>query len=590
MVEAFDVPNLNLGAVTSTDYSCPPPDGFADPGETLTLNLPLSNPFCATPATGVTVSVDGGASSVMGISPQGRLRRRESFHRPGGGGLREPVGRERCHHEQPWDCDQDIQPADRQAGGRDFGQLQRQHRGSDSRRQLGGYSDQRDRCRRGGRRQRQSIFATDAIRSEGNSATTPFVFTVARTGDTSAAASANWAVTGTANAADLGGTPPSGSVTFAPGATSAQILVNVSGDAAFEPDETFTVTLSNAVGAAIGVATANGRIINDDAGAPLSFLVSSDASGNVGNGDSGAVQDWIDISSDGRYVAFASQANNLVPDDTNNAIDVFVKDTWTGAISRVSTTSAGAQGSIFSVQAAISGDGRLAAFINGNSFDSAHTGFNDVYVKDLASGATIWATNMPGFSRAGETDLAFSDNGRSIAYTTFKTLLPPGVDNFTGDVFVADLQSPGSFVRASSTSTGAIANSDSSEGSISGDGRFVAFTSTATNLATNDANGAAFDVYAKDLATGAVQLVSANAAGEGGNGQSLRPDVSANGRYVAFYSNSSNLVADDTNGGADIFRKDLVTGAIQRVNTLADGSQVQFPGGLATNSEVSISG
>ena len=317
---------------------------------------------------------------------------------------------------------------------------------------------------------------------------------------------------------------------------------------------------------------------------------SSDASGNVGNGDSGPVQDWIDISSDGRYVAFASQANNLVPGDTNNAIDVFVKDTWTGAISRVSTTSADAQGSIFSVQAAISGDGRLAAFINGNRFDSADTGFNDVYVKDLASGATIWATNMPGFSRAGDTDLAFSDNGRYIAYTTFKTLLPPGVDNFTGDVFVADLQSPGSFVRASSTSTGAIANGGSSEASISGDGTVVAFSSTATNLTTNDANGAAFDVYAKDLATGAVQLVSANAAGEGGNGQSLRPDVSANGRYVAFYSSSSNLVADDTNGGADIFRKDLVTGAISRVNTLADGSQVQFPGGLATNSEVSISG
>ena len=434
-----------------------------------------------------------------------------------------------------------------------------------------------------------SIVSTDAIRAEGDAGASTYTFTVYRTGNSRAAASASWAVSGQANAADFGGTLPSGTVSLAPGATSAQIVVTISGDTALESDEAFTMTLSNAVGAAIGTATASGKIINDDVGAPLSFLVSSDANGNVGNGDSGAIQDYIDISSDGRFVAFASPANNLVPDDTNNAIDVFVKDTWTGAITRVSTTSAGTQGSIFSVQAAISGDGRLAAFINGNNFDPADTGFNDVYVKDLTTGATVWATNMAGFSGGGDSDLAFSDNGRSIAFTTAKTLLPPGVDNFTSDVFVADLQT-GTFVRASSTSTGAIANGDSSEASISGDGRFIAFTSTATNLATNDANGAAFDVYVKDLATGAVQLVSADAAGQGGNGQSFEPDISANGRYVAFYSNSSNLVANDTNGGADIFRRDLLTGEVLRVNTLADGSQVQFPGSLTTNSDVSISG
>ncbi len=251
----------------------------------------------------------------------------------------------------------------------------------------------------------------------------------------------------------------------------------------------------------------------------------SHASGNVGNAYSGAVQYCIDISSYCRYVAFASQANNLVPRYTNNAIDVFVKYTCTGAISRVSTTSAYAQGSIFSVQAAISVDCRLAAFINGNSFDSANTCFNYVYVKDFASCATICATNMPCFSRARDTYLAFSDNARYIAYTTFKTLLPPCVYNFTGDVFVAYLQSPGSFVRASSTSTCAIANCGSSEASISGDGTVVAFSSTATNLTTNYANRAAFDVYAKDLANGAVQLKYANAACEGCNCQSLRPDV-----------------------------------------------------------------
>ena len=435
-----------------------------------------------------------------------------------------------------------------------------------------------------------SIHATDAIRAEGNSGTTTYTFTVTRSGDSSAAASATWTVSGGADASDFGGTVPSGTVSFAAGETSTQVTITVSGDTALEADETFTVTLSNVTGAAIGTASATGTIINDDAGAPLSSLVSSNANGIVGNNESGHVADYIDISHDGRYVAFASNANNLVPGDTNNTTDVFLKDTWTGDITRVSTTSTGAQGSIFSTGAAVSSDGRLVAFSNGNSFDPADPGFNDIYVKDLTTGATVWATHMPGFSGAGDYDFAFADGGRYLVFSSLKSVLPPAVDNGLSDVFVADLQTPGSFVRASSTATGDFANGNSSEASISGDGRYVAFTSTATNLAGNDANGFVSDVFVKDLTTGAVQLISASAAGAGGNGQSFRPDISADGRYVVFYSLASNLVAGDTNGGADIFRKDLTTGDIQRVNTLADGSQVQFPGSLAANSEVSISG
>src|SRR5262249_13956425 len=71
VIEAFDTPNLNLGAVTITNDSCAPPDGFADPGESLTLNIPLTNPFCGTPANGVTVSIDGGSSASYGSIPAG---------------------------------------------------------------------------------------------------------------------------------------------------------------------------------------------------------------------------------------------------------------------------------------------------------------------------------------------------------------------------------------------------------------------------------------------------------------------------------------------------------------------------------------
>jgi Ca2+-binding RTX toxin-like protein len=113
-----------------------------------------------------------------------------------------------------------------------------------------------------------SIAATNAVKAEGNSGTTPFTFTVTRAGSTSGTASAKWAVTGSganpANAADFGGTLPSGTVTVAAGETTQTITINVAGDTLAEPDEVFRVTLSGATGATLGTATAKGTITNDD--------------------------------------------------------------------------------------------------------------------------------------------------------------------------------------------------------------------------------------------------------------------------------------------------------------------------------------
>ncbi|MDH6100351.1 hypothetical protein NWP21_16195 [Anabaenopsis sp. FSS-46] len=113
-----------------------------------------------------------------------------------------------------------------------------------------------------------AIAPLNAIRLEGNSGTTPFTFTVTRTGDTTGTSTANWAVTGTgtnpANAADFGGAFPSGTVTFTAGEISQIITVNVSGDTVVEPEETFTVSLSNPSNATITTATATGTIVNDD--------------------------------------------------------------------------------------------------------------------------------------------------------------------------------------------------------------------------------------------------------------------------------------------------------------------------------------
>jgi hypothetical protein len=121
---------------------------------------------------------------------------------------------------------------------------------------------------------RLDIVATDAQKLEGNSGLTPFVFTVTRHGLTTGTTTVNWAVTGSgsnpADAADFGGTLPSGQLTFTPGQTSRTLTVNVRGDTVYEPDETFQVTLSNPVGATLGTSVAIGTILNDD---PATFGV-----------------------------------------------------------------------------------------------------------------------------------------------------------------------------------------------------------------------------------------------------------------------------------------------------------------------------
>lgn len=114
-----------------------------------------------------------------------------------------------------------------------------------------------------------NLSATSANQSEGTGATpTPFLFTVTRSGDASGSASVTYKVSRTgskaANGADFGGSFPTGTVAFAPGQVTADIIVKVTADSVKEPNETFRVTLSNAVGAALGTTTANGTIVNDD--------------------------------------------------------------------------------------------------------------------------------------------------------------------------------------------------------------------------------------------------------------------------------------------------------------------------------------
>src|SRR5207249_11264627 len=116
-------------------------------------------------------------------------------------------------------------------------------------------------------------------------------------------------------------------------------------------------------------------------------------------------------------------------------------------------------------------------------------------------------------------------------------------------------------------------NSDSSDSVISSDGRFVLFLSSANNLVTNDDNGKFVDVFLRDRTNGVTTLVSVNQTGVGGgNGNSVSPAASTNGRYVVFESEASNLVANDTNGVSDVFVRDLQTGTTTLVSENGSGA------------------
>ncbi len=153
---------------------------------------------------------------------------------------------------------------------------------------------------------------------------------------------------------------------------------------------------------------------------------------------------------------------------------------------------------------------------------------------------------------------AISGDGRYVAFWSSASNLVPGDTNGMPDIFVHDRQT-GETTLISKSSAGIPGNNDSYLPTISADGRYVAFHSFGNNLAPGDTNGKA-NIFIHDRQTGETTLISKNSSGIPGNGDSSEPAVSGNGRFVAFWSFADNLVPDDTNGKSDIFIHDRETG------------------------------
>ena len=293
---------------------------------------------------------------------------------------------------------------------------------------------------------------------------------------------------------------------------------------------------------------------------------SSGAQGNRGSIAGG-------ISAGGRYVVFESDSPNLVPGDTNRVADVFVRDLKTGRTKRLSVSSSGRQANGASELPAISADGRYVAFqsLASNLVRGDTNRISDVFVRDLVTGKTTRVSlNSRGaqarcnVSYCESTQPVLSANGRYVAFQSSATNLVPGDTNKLGDVFVHDRRT-GTTERTSVSSAGKQGGADrtgngSNLPAISADGRFVAFHSADSNLVRGDTNRT-FDIFVRDRKTHRTTRVSVSSGGRQANGENLGGlSISADGRYVAFTSLASNLVAGDANDITDVFVRNLRTG------------------------------
>ena len=312
------------------------------------------------------------------------------------------------------------------------------------------------------------------------------------------------------------------------------------------------------------------------AGAQVIERISVSSAGVGGGGESRLACRSAPISADGRYVVFESDAPDLVPDDFNGVTDVFLRDRVLGTTTRLSVDSDGNDANGASMRPCITPDGRYVVF--GSEADDlvSHDANDvaDVFLRDLTLNTTTrisvdrYGSEANGASRIP----SISDDGRFVAFISEATDLIVGDGNGVADIYLRDLVL-GLNERVSVDQAGGDPDANSWTPSMSSDGRYVAFHSGASDLVPGD--GGVVDVFVRDRVLGSTVRATVSHLGGDPDGNSYGASISADGRHVSFWSRATNLVPDDTNGFEDTFVRDLDSATTERVSLCGDGSQIE---------------
>ncbi len=355
-------------------------------------------------------------------------------------------------------------------------------------------------------------------------------------------------------------TPVTGTVVFPDGVTSRLIQVPIRSDNLNECNEAFSLQLSSPSGppgaTVLCVATnVTVMILEND----LTFdgvvqLVSANT--NQPPASASGYSDSPSVSADGRFVVFRSRARDLVPGDLSSNDDVFLRDLAQGTTARLSDD-ANIGAALLPI---ISGDGGRVVFTANVAGPGSTIQAVLAHRRDLDTNEPVTVRPDGSLSVASGFGAGISSNGTVVAFQSAGADLVNLPDaNGSDDVFARNLVTR-TTVLVSVNTNGAAGNGQSWDAKVSADGRFVVFTSLASDLVAGDTNRGT-DVFVRDLVANTTTLVSRNLAGNGaGNGQSFDAVISANGRFVAFTSDASNLAPGDTNDSTDVFLRDLAAG------------------------------
>jgi Tol biopolymer transport system component len=349
---------------------------------------------------------------------------------------------------------------------------------------------------------------------------------------------------------------------------------------AISPDGRFVVFTAHATDLTMGDDNGASDVFARDRVTGTTRLVSLNSAGEQGDADSFGPS----ISADGRFVAFTSEASNLVPGATGHQFRVYVRDLELGMTELVSADAAGMPGDGMSFRAAISADGGTVAFSSAAQLTPGGLpGVWAAYVRDRVKGVTERiSVSTDGASANGPCKgSAVSADGRFVAFTSSASNLVPEAGARGDGVYLRDRQS-GVTERISVSDDGKPADAPAIGWSMSADGRFVAFGSAASNLVPGDPRGVV-NIYLRDRQSGVTERISvADGGGPADAACHFIPLVSGDGRFVAFATRASNLAPGGATGRWDMFVRDRVKGVTERLMTAPDGATAN--GETATDS------